>query len=1065
MGNRTWVAPEITAVNRLPMRSPLIPYPDIEAARTADREQSPWFRSLDGSWRFKLVPSPEAISADFADPDLHDGLNSGWRPIDVPGVWTTGDFGDVPIYTNVRMPFAGRPPEVPDDNPTGLYRTSFTVPRAWKGRRTVLHVGGAISVLYVFVNGRPVGLGKDSRLPSAFDVTDHVKLGANTLACAVVKWSDASYVEDQDQWWHGGIHREVFVYSTASTRIDDVQVVANPIDDQTGALDVRTTVGFADAAVMTDGWRVQVHFETLKGRALLPEILEGEVPHDTRPYLYWGPTVRLRTDVAKVEPWSAEQPNLYRLLVSLVDPDGKTVEVVEQRIGFRTVEVCDRQLLVNGAPVMINGVNRHDHHPDRGPAVSVDDMRADLFAMKRHNINAVRCSHYPNDHRFLDLCDELGFYVIDETNFESHAFITSLCHDGRYRDVLLERVARMVERDKNHPSVIVWSLGNESGYGAMHDAAAAWVRRYDRTRPLHYESALMFDLYAEAPVTDIVCPMYAPIDDIVAWTESGKDARRPLILCEYSHAMGNSNGSLADYYEAFEAHDGLQGGFIWEWKDHGIRQALDDGRERYAYGGQFGDVPNDANFVADGLVGPDGSPHPALIELAFLAAPIRATATAADLRRGRIRVENRRWFTDASDLRVESEVTVDGTPVERGRVEMPDIAPGATVPVDLGFERPTIGPGQEAHVTVRFVTRRGQPWAPRGHIVGWQQFPLPGRSRPPRTEATDGHVVLDRDVVRAGETTVSFDRDAAKLDTLRWRDDDLVVAGPEPAFWRAPTDNDGLKLFLERSDAWSDEEGKPLGRWLAWGLDDLRRNVLNATLERQGHVAVFEAASELLGTDGAATIEHHHRATVYPSGDVVFDDDVTMPEALDDVARVGAVFSVAPALEHLQWLGLGPLESYPDRMSSATVGRWRTTVTDQLAPYLVPQEHGMHMHTRWAALEGDGGTTGMLLSAVKPSSLGFSASHFAADDLWRASDLTELTPRRETVVHVDVAHRGLGTLSCGPDALPRYRIQPGRFRWRWRLRGFDPTRDSVAELARTTQTGPEPRRAGGTLRA
>jgi beta-galactosidase len=1063
MGERTWAAPEVVAVGRVPMRSPLTRYPDRDAARVADRDGSPWFRRLDGRWRFRLVPSPEAVPGDFAEPGLHDGLNSGWGPIDVPGVWTTQGFGDVPIYTNIRMPFPGRPPEVPVENPTGLYRTSFTVPRAWKSKRILLHVGGAISVLYVFVNGRPVGLAKDSRLPSEFDITEQVHLGGNTLACAVVKWSDASYVEDQDQWWHGGIHREVFVTAMDPTHIDDVHVRAG-LEEGAGVLDAMVRVTFADASAMQPGWRVVAHLETEAGRAALRQPVVADVPVDARPYLFSGNVVRLRARVPRIVPWSAERPVRYRLFVELHAPDGSITEVVEQWVGFRTVEVRDRQLLVNGAPVTIHGVNRHDHHPDRGPAVSVADMRADLLTMKRHNVNAVRCSHYPNDHRFLDLCDELGLYVIDEANFESHAFITSLCHDPRYRSALIERVSRMVERDKNHPSVIAWSLGNESGYGAMHDAAAAWVRRYDPTRPLHYESAVMFDLHADAPVTDIVCPMYASVDEIVAWARSGRDERRPLILCEYSHAMGNSNGGLADYHDAFDAHHGLQGGFVWEWKDHGLRQQLADGRTRFAYGGQFGDQPNDANFVADGLVGPDGTPHPALRELAHLASPVRAIATAAHLRRGRVRVENRQWFADTAGLRMLWTVAVDGVAVQDGRVDLPAIEPRASEVVDLAFDRPAIGPGQEATLSVTFVLRRAAPWADRGHIVGGAQFALPGRARPPRRAVSQGVVeVEDASVARVGDVVVRFDPDDGVLSSVQWAKRVVVTAGPRLALWRAPTDNDGLKLFLDRTDGWTDESGKPLGRWLEWGLDDLHRAVRDVAVVAAGDVATFRVDAVLHGTAPEVEVEHRQVIEVHANGDVVVDETVVVPAALDDVARVGTTFTVAAGFEQLEWLGEGPHESYPDRRRSTELGRWSSTVTDQLVPYLVPQEHGLHLDTRWFALRSDPDDLGLLVSAVEPTALAFSASHFTADDLWRARDLTELVARDDVVVHVDVRHRGLGTLSCGPDTAPEHRITPGRYGWRWRLRPYDAGRDDVGRLAREAQSGTEPERGGSSL--
>jgi beta-galactosidase len=1058
MGMRTWEAPELISVNRLAMRSPMVPFADVETARTGNREASPWFRSLNGTWRFRLVDRPEDIPSDFAEPNLHDGLSSGWKPIEVPGNWTVQGW-DKPIYTNVRMPWGDVPPRVPAANPTGLYRNTFTVPREWKGRRIVLHVGGAESVLYVWVNGRAVGMAKDSRLPSEFDVTDQVRLGANTLACAVVRWSDASYLEDQDQWWHGGIHREVALYATGPVRIDDVRVHAGLADEAigehvtpTGTLRVRATIGFETLDDRRPGWRIEARVETLDGTAMVRDPLVGEVPHEMKPYLFSGHVVRLEASIPGVRPWSAEQPELYRLIISLIDPHGIVHEVVYQRIGFRTVEVRDRQLLVNGAPVMIHGVNRHDHHPERGKAVTVDDMRDDLITMKRFNVNAVRCSHYPNDSRFLDLCDELGLYVIDEANVESHAYITSLCHDPSYRQAIIERVSRMVERDKNHPCVIAWSLGNESGHGAAQDAAAAWVRRYDPTRPLHYESALMFDLYADAGVTDIVCPMYASIEDIVAWAESGRDQRRPLILCEYSHAMGNSNGSLADYYAAFEAHDGLQGGFIWEWKDHGLLQHLDEGKQRYAYGGQFGDEPNDANFVADGLVGPDGRPHPALYEFAHLAAPVRVTATRTDLRGKTVTIENRQWFTDLSWLRATWELTLDGERVLDGTLPLPAVAARQQAKVAIDFDRPKLGPGQEAHLTVRVLTGCPTDWATEGHEVARAQFevgrkPLSRKTKEKDGAADQGSVEADGDRLIAGplELTVS----ESGLGALRWHGHELLTEWPRLSLWRAPTDNDGLKLFLDRDDGWTDERAKPLARWLGWGLDQLRTESAETDVAHGAGRAEITVRHRLVGSDPARPIEHRRRITLLAAGDIIFDEEVRVPEEMDDLPRVGIVFVTAPGFDRLEWLGLGPLETYPDRRAAATVGRWESTVSDQYVSYVMPQEHGLHLDTRWMVL-GGGDDQPSLLVVGDGTRLAFSAGHLSADDLWKARDTTELEPRAGTVVHLDVAHRGLGTLSCGPDVLPPYRVGGGVHRWRWRLRPFSSSNETPAALARQT---------------
>ncbi len=497
------------------------------------RDGSPWFRRLDGRWRFTLAGSPEAAPAGFEQPGFDD---SAWARVAVPGCWTmqpppvAGDGADGldrPVYTNVQMPFRPRPPFVPQANPTGSYRTSFTVPRAWRGRRVVLHVGAAESVLFVWVNGHAVGMSKDSRLAAEFDVTDHVRIGRRNSLCAmVVRWSDASYVEDQDQWWHAGIHREVVLYSTAPTYLADVEAIGGLAADlRTGTLDVRVEVGWSasPSGLRPDaGWRVEVQLESLGGQRVgRSERLE--IPWRAGPYEFEGHVARWHLDVPGALRWSHETPSLYRVVVTLFDPSGAVREVNACRVGFRRVEVRGTAFLVNGAPVTFFGVNRHDFDPDTGRVVTEEQMRAELVLLKQFGFNALRTSHSPNDPRLLDLCDELGMMVVDEANIESHALNFSLVHDPRYRAQWMERGCRMVERDKNHPSVVMWSLGNESGYGAVHDALAAWIRHRDPSRPLHYEGAIMLDWQGGHAATDVLCPMYPEI-----WTiEAAAPARPP----------------------------------------------------------------------------------------------------------------------------------------------------------------------------------------------------------------------------------------------------------------------------------------------------------------------------------------------------------------------------------------------------------------------------------------------------------------------------------------------------------------------------------------------------------
>ncbi len=1022
IGLEAWTRPEITHVDRLPMRSPLLPSPDVETAR-AGAAANPWVRSLDGRWRFALVDSPAAVPADFMAPG-HD--DAAWAEVDVPGLWTMQGF-DRPIYTNVQMPFRGVPPHVPDANPTGLYRTTFSVPTEWAARRVLLHVGAADSVLHVWVNGQAVGISKDSRLEAAFDVTDHVRPGpGNTLACMVVRWSDASYVEDQDQWWHAGIGRSVTLTATDVLWIEDVH--ATPRWDAgaaAGSLSVRVEVGFADRPVRDCTVRAQL--ETRNGRKV-GRAREGRVPTDRQAYLFTGHVVELTMLDLAVEPWSAEVPNRYRLVVSLLDASGEVREVTSCTVGFRSIEIRDRELLINGKPVLIRGINRHDFDPGTGRVVTVEQMRADLVLMKQFGFNAVRTSHAPNDPAFYDLCDEIGLYVVDEANFESHAFILALCHDPRYAPALLDRGSRMVTRDKNHPSIILWSLGNESGYGAAHEALAGWIRRYDPTRPLHYEGAIMWEWGREQTATDVLCPMYPEIADIVDWAEHRR-GELPLIMCEYSHAMGNSNGCLAEYWDAIEATPGLQGGFVWELWDHGLRQRLPDGTTRIAYGGDFGDEPNDVNFCIDGMVWPDRRPKPAMWEHQALAAPVALQYLGG--RAPRVRITNRQDFRDVAWLRARYEFAVDGDVRAGAVLELPEIAPGASATVALPAAVPEIAPDEEGVLSLVLTTRGVQAWAPRGFEVARVQAVIHASGRrlgPVRHAKSESPAPVD---ARRGEPD-SFD---AEIEAL------CSVDQAQLTLWRAPTDNDGLKLAPL-------QELKPLGQWRAAGLDHLEAHTRLVDTRRRGApgtggITVVER--ELRGRDPDLVITQRERWRRLADGALVVAEDVVIPEGIDDVARLGWRFTLPAVLDRVTWYGRGPMESYPDRARGAHLGRFMASVADQYVPYVVPQEHGGHADTRWGAVH-DAAGRGLLVTASVPFQ--WNVSRFTPEQLTAATHAEDLVPDEAVTMHVDARHRGLGTLSCGPDTLPEYRIGPGRYRFTWAVRPVHVRREDVAAVAR-----------------
>ena len=999
--SRPWLAPELTSVRRLPMHS--VPHTDRVP--------------LDGRWRFQLLHAPDEEPA------------TNWDEAEVPGCWTMQGTFDLPHYTNVQMPFPGEPLQLPAVNPTGIYERDSDVPAEWlAGRRIVLHVGAAESVLIARVNGREIGIGKDSHLASEFDVTDAIRPGSNVISLTVVKWSDATYIEDQDQWWHGGITRSVYLYATPRIHLADLRVDAGLAADlATGTFELSAEVDFGGGEA-EPGWLVEARLGDLAPLiAIVPIANKGPGPRvsraDSEPMsrhrfdlvaklvsegldgeeqAEWNalapqlrPPVdgraRLATEIPSVAKWSAEEPHLYPLHVVLRSPAGQPVEEVDLRVGFRRVEIDGVHLLVNGAAVLIRGVNRHDFDRNTGRVVSAESMRADLILMKQFGFNAVRTSHYPNDPVFLDLTDELGMYVVAEADIESHAFIDRICDDPRYLNAWVDRVSRMVRRDKNHASVIVWSLGNESGHGANHDAAAGWVRRYDPSRPLHYEGAIRWDWSSDQRVSDLTCPMYPPISALVAHAGSGRQLH-PLIMCEYSHAMGNSNGTLAEYWDAIEATDGLQGGFMWEWWDHGLVQRLPDGTTRWAYGGDFGDQPNDGNFCLDGLVWPDRRPKPALWEHRQLAAPAIVSACPETVRLGAVEIQNRGYFTGLDWLRATWELAAGGEAIASGELPLTDVPPGQRVLVSLpGWTMPPHD-DREVWLTIRFVTAAALPWAPAGFEVSWAQLALwPGTPHGQSPAA-------------AGSGTVRLDDSGLLVH-------ELLAAPPRLSLWRAPTDNDRIPGLA--------------AQWREWGLDRLTRTV--RSIERDGEATVVRSDET---TASGIAVQHDQRFSALPDGGVMVHEKVTIPDVLADLARVGIVMEAIAGLERTEWFGRGPVETYPDRRRGAPIARWASTVTAEYVPYVRPQENGGHSDVRWVELS-DGAGRGFRIATDEPRQM--SATHFRAADLAEAKHDVELTPRAETVIHLDVAHRGLGTASCGPDTLPQYRVGPGVYEWWWTI--------------------------------
>jgi beta-galactosidase len=928
-------------------------------------------------------------------------------------------FFDKPIYTNTQMPFPQQPPFVPEENPTGVYERDFDLPKSWSGKRVVLQLGGYESVALIYINGVEVGMTKDSRLAAEFDVTTFVKSGNNVVRIDVTKWSDATFIEDQDQWWHGGITRSVKLYATNKVFIERFKSVAGlEKDGTTGTLSIEADLGALDN-LPTDGYTLRATItelpkvksanlsQTVKNFTS-PQWTErdanlkkrsddyfhgkywhGNLPADAKAAIMENEPwphgkVHLKTRIPKVNPWSAEAPNLYTLHIELLDPNGVVIEVSQQRIGFRSIVIKGQDFLVNGQPVMFYGINRHDFNRFTGRALTRDDMRQDLLELKRWNFNAVRTSHYPNDAAFLDLCDELGFYVIGEANIESHAFISSICDDTKYLTAFVDRVGRMVQRDIHHPSVVMWSLGNESGAGSNHEAAAAFARSFDPSRPLHYEGGIRGNWMGSHSLTDVIAPMYPSINAIKEYAKSPK-ADRPLIMCEYSHAMGNSNGNLAEYWEVIESTRGLQGGFIWEMWDHGPVQTLADGTKRNAYGGDYGEEKHDGNFCCDGMVFPDRTPKPAMHEFKALAAPVVITAVKAAT--GQFKVFNKHFFKDLSEYQLQWNISCDGEILDSGVVKLPKVAPRKFVNFKVSSKKLAKGTSRgERFINFSLVCVASTPWALPMSEVGWSQIALPSQAIAPAKKTKELGDVVDEH----GQIILPYG-----------------IVAPSVSLWRAPTDNDRI--------------GHIATKWERYGVREISRT---DCLVQQSPTSI--KVTNTWQTSTGVNFKHTQLITPVVGGFNV-KESVTVPKAFDDLARVGTLFELEGSLNELVYFGTGAHETYPDR-KIGRIGRYVSTVAAQYIPYVRPQENGGHTAVRWFELVNAQGN-GLRFVMGKPAQVSVTPNRDA--DLADSTHDVEVKPCGNTVVHIDAAHRGVGTASCGPDTLDKYIIKTGVHTWEW----------------------------------
>jgi beta-galactosidase len=956
---------------------------DPRAAPTSDAAAL----SLDGEWRFRLGAGLHDVTEDFEYPAFEAG---SWGTLAVPSMWQMHDLdGEAPYgkpqYTNIHYPFPVDPPRVPDANPTGEYRRTFTLPAEWpEDGRTLLRFEGVDSCFVVWLNGVRLGDGKGSRLPTEFDATEHLVAGENIVAVRVHQWSAASYLEDQDMWWLSGIFRPVSLLHRPEGGIDDLFVHAD-YDHASGQGVLRVE---ADA----------------EGRVLVPEL---------------GIDIAIgETATVPVESWTAETPRLYDAVVATA------TERVSLRIGFRTVAVEDGVLKVNGRPILLRGVNRHEWDPDTGRTLSVETMRRDLEIMKRHNVNAVRTSHYPPDRRFLDLCDEIGVWVIDECDLETHGF----CHvgwrnnpsdDPQWLEACLDRMHRMVERDKNHPAVIMWSLGNECETGENLEAMAAWAKDRDPSRLVHYEGDY------DSGYADIYSRMYVPhaeLDGIGRREEEptkdpALDEHRrglPFILCEYAHAMGNGPGGLSEYQRLFEQHERCAGGFVWEWIDHGVRRHTEDGREWFAYGGDFDEPLHDANFVADGLVFPDRTPSPSLVEYKKVIEPV---AIAIDPGAMSVSVSNGHDFVDTSHLRFTWQVEDGGVAVVGGELDVPVMEAGASTVVAFPDALRDIAAGEgERWITVRAVLAKDAAWAEAGHEIAWGQaqsataeIPVPILSGPAPAPAASGY--------RLGGAV--FDA-LGRLTSVGG----LELDGPRLDLWRAPADNDRI--------AWGSTSLASRWRERSAALDRLEHKVLDVAPDDQGLTVSTRVAAAGADLGMAAT----YRWAYSPETARLWLTVSVIPEGDWDFAlpRLGLRLALPRRFDAVTWFGGGPGEAYADIRAAARVGLHAGTVADMQTPYLFPQENGSRIDVRWASLADPDGAGMRFVGAPH---FAFTVRPWTSEDLDAAAHPTDLVERDRLYVNLDADLHGMGSASCGPGVLPEYRLQaePATFRI-----GFEPTR-------------------------
>lgn len=1021
--------PGIFEINKEKPRSTFISFSSVDQALANDWDESPFYRSLNGTWKFNWVKKPSERPADFYEP-LYS--TEDWGEIKVPGNWELQGYG-VPIYTDSDYLFPADPPNIPsDNNPVGSYRRTFIIPRTWIGRQVYLHFGGVRSAMYVWVNGEFVGYSQGSKTPAEFNITGQVTSGENILAVEVYRFSDGTYLEDQDYWKISGIERDVYLFSSPDVNIKDLFVVSDLTDGyRNGSLKVEILIrNYTDSDIE----KYSVSLSLYDKNGFMINGASQKQDFEMKP----GGEVTLEFERYVPDPlkWSAEKPNLYTVVLSLFDENNGLIETVSTKTGFRKVEIIDGMLKVNGMSVYLKGVNRHEHEPETGRRVTEEYMLKDIELMKKFNINAVRTSHYPNVPRWYELCDQYGLYVIDEANIESHGMGYSrertLANKPRWKEAHLDRIKRMVERDKNHPSIIIWSLGNEAGDGDNFVSAYNWIKEKDATRPVIYEQA---DLREH---TDIFAPMYARIPVLEAY--GSQNRKRPLILCEYAHAMGNSVGNLKEYWDAIYKYDNLQGGFIWDWVDQGIIAETDSGEEYIAYGGDFGppDTPSSGNFCINGLISSDRKPHPHIWEVKKVYQYVRFEPV--DIINGRIKITNLYDFTNLNEYKLVWNVIEDGTTIQNGEVNKLNIAPHDSREIEL-WNRQIIEPkpGSEYFLNISVLYREDTGMIHAGFETAWEQFRLPISVPRSMTELSRTEMLLTSEVdgkirVSKDDFNVTIDRVTGVIESYVYKNTELICSGPVPNFWRAPTDNDFGNDMPVRQGIWKNAGKNRIPEKFEWRQDSDRDVHFEIIYGLPGNSKLF--CDYLITGNGDITITNR-----FVPGRV----------DLPDLPRFGMNLTIPKEFENMSWFGKGPHETYWDRKTGAKVGIYSGKVSEQYYPYVRPQENGNKTDVRWAAFTNIEGT-GLLVVGLEPLSL--SALHYTIADLDPGAvklfrhtyDLKE-----RDLVSVNIDHRQMGVggdTSWGARPHPEFSLPPQEYIYKFRLRAFSVDENDPMELSK-----------------